>query len=555
MDEAAPAAPARYAVTMLVALAGGIIYILLKAYRARKIVNDLRKQGYAMPKFNWITGHMLAIKPFVDKLPPDAITNYIMTTMAFAMKKNAFYLDFWPLSDPILVVTSPQLASQLTQEFNPLKPGNINSAFAHLCGGPNLFTMPDGPWKRWRAIFNPGFSPTYMLDQTPKIVDQCRIFCDKMRQRVRAGEMFPLEEDTLRLTLDVIGIVSMDTDFNYQHGDSDIPKSLRGLIEWVSFGTEMNPFNRWTPRRPFMISYYGRKVDKFIDKELQKRYAERKTSLEEDQKQQQPRSKKAKSIVALALDAYAAETQSDALDSTFLHYARSQIRLFLFAGHDTTSSAMIYVFHYLSLHPPCLARLRAEHDAVLGPDRAAAGDVLSAQPTLLNQLPYTTACIREALRLFPPASSLRVGGVNTVLVDEDGTRYPTAGCNVWALHLALQRNPAVWGPTADQFLPERWLVGPDDPLHPPKGAWRPFEFGPRNCIGQTLAMSEMKIVLAMTAREFDFRDAYEEWDGLHPSKHIKTALGDRAYQVEGGGGGSHAANRYPCRVYFACERS
>lgn len=162
-----------------------------------------------MPKFNWITGHMLAIKPFVNRLPTDAITNYIMTTMAFALKKNAFYLDFWPLSEPLLVVTSPQLASQLTQEFNPLKPGNINSAFAHLCGGPNLFTMPDAPWKRWRAIFNPGFSPTYMLDQTPKIVDQCRIFCSKMRQRVHAGEMFPLGEDTLRLTLDVIGVVSM----------------------------------------------------------------------------------------------------------------------------------------------------------------------------------------------------------------------------------------------------------------------------------------------------------------------------------------------------------
>lgn len=302
-----------------------------------------------------------------------------------------------------------------------------------------------------------------------------------------------------------------------------------------------------------MISYYGRKVDRFIDKELQKRYAERKASLkvERDQKER-PRTKKAKSIVALALDAYAAEEKSDALDSTFLHYARSQIRLFLFAGHDTTSSAMIYVFHYLSLNPDCLARLRAEHDNVLGVNRAEAGDRLSEQPTLLNQLPYTTACIKEALRLFPPASSLRVVGPNTVLVDEDGTRYPTAGCNVWALHLAIQRNPAFW-PMADQFLPERWLVGADDPLHPPKGAWRPFEFGPRNCVGQTLAMSELKIMLAMTAREFSFRDAYDEWDRLHPTKHVRTALGDRAYQVEGGGGGSHAANRYPCRVYFADE--
>ena len=162
-----------------------------------------------MPEFNWITGHMLAIKAFIENLPPDAITNYIMTTMAFSFKKNAFYLDFWPLSAPILVVTSPLLASQLTQEFNPPKPNNIEAAFAYLCGGPNIFTMPDVSWKRWRSIFSPGFSSVNMLEQTAKIVEQCHIFCSKIRQCAREGEMFYLEEYTLRLTLDVIGIVSM----------------------------------------------------------------------------------------------------------------------------------------------------------------------------------------------------------------------------------------------------------------------------------------------------------------------------------------------------------
>lgn len=348
-----------------------------------------------------------------------------------------------------------------------------------------------------------------------------------------------------------------DTHLEYQTRDSWFPKALRGLIEWTSFGSELNPFNRYNPLRPFMLAYYGREIDRVLDAELDKRFAERRTFFNptHNSKDEMKPSERVKSVIALALDAYAAEEKLNnaAIDPTFKHYARAQIRLFLFAGHDTTSSTMVYTIHMLSQHPECLSRIRAEHDAVFGPGDEV-GERLSTDPSLLNQLPYTTACIKEALRLYPPASSLRVGGPDTILIDEDGTRYPTEGCNVWAIHLAIQRNPQYW-PSADSFIPDRWLVGPDDPLHPPKGGWRPFEFGPRNCIGQTLAMAEIKIMLAMAVRDFDFGPAYDEWDALHPPRHINTALGSRAYQVEGGGGGAHAVNRYPCRVRMAAGRS
>ncbi|KAL0264058.1 hypothetical protein SLS55_000002 [Diplodia seriata] len=531
-----------FSAPLLIAIASAIIYIFFKAYNARKAVYRLRKQGLPMPPFSWITGHMLALKPFMDQLPTDAITNYTVTELAFSLGTEAFYLDFWPLSEPLLILTSPAMASQLTQQFNPLKPPVIEKAFAGLTGGPNLFTMPDESWKRWRAIFSPGFSPTYMLQQTPKIVDECRVFCEKMRARASENQMFHLEEDTLRLTLDVIGVVTLDTCFQYQEFTSWVPESLRALIEWTSFGTELNPFNRWNPMRPYSLWYHGRKINRFLEAELDKRFLERRYA--NDSKRD---TESVKSIVALALDSYIAEESAQGvssdvaiLDKSFKHYACAQIRLFLFAGHDTTSSTMVYTLHLLATNPDCLSRIRTEHDEVFGagtsPDRV--GDLLSANPHLLNQLPYTTACIKEALRLFPPASAMRVGGRSTVLTGSDGTRYPTVGCNVWGLHLAIQRNPAAF-PQPNAFVPERWLptTKPDDPLHPPKGAWRPFEFGPRNCIGQTLAMAEIKVLLAMAVRQFDFRPAYDEWDGLHPGgRSVKTALGDRAYQVEGGGG-------------------
>ena len=116
---------------------------------------------------------------------------------------------------------------------------------------------------------------------------------------------------------------------------------------------------------------------------------------------------------------------------------------------------------------------------------------------------------------------------------------------VWVLHDTIQKNPDYW-PQSSSFLPERWLVGTDHPLYPPKWAWRPFEFGAHNCIGQNLVMLDVKVTLALIIREFDIKDAYAEWDSLYPAKGIRTVNGERAYQVSQGA--SHPANGFPCRV-------
>lgn len=196
--------------------------------------------------------------------------------------------------------------------------------------------------------------------------------------------------------------------------------------------------------------------------------------------------------------------------------------------------------------PEALAKVRAEHDAVFK-SVAETADQLRREPHLLNRLPYTTAVIKEAMRLFPPAAGMRGGEPGKPLTDDRGRLYPTEGMNVWILHSAVQRHPEYW-PYADEFRPERWLVGPEDPLYPVKGGWRPFEHGPRNCIGQTLAMHDIKITLVLTAREFYIRSAYDEWDGLHPTKKIKHVNGERAYLTQLGG--SHPADGFPCRVSF-----
>lgn len=85
-------------------------------------------------------------------------------------------------------------------------------------------------------------------------------------------------------------------------------------------------------------------------------------------------------------------------------------------------------------------------------------------------------------------------------------------------------------------------------------------------MGSELAMVEIKAVIMLVAREFDFTSAYQEWEAaqtksakgdskiglgvLLPGGAPKDVNGDRVYQTTGGGG-SHPADGYPCRVRFA----
>lgn len=282
-------------------------------------------------------------------------------------------------------------------------------------------------------------------------------------------------------------------------------------------------------------------MDQYIGTELDKRFSEYKADVSDNRQ---------KSVMDLVLQAYIAqsgEQKPNMLDPGFRAFAIRQIRLFVFTGHDSTSSTICYTFHLLSQNPDALHRIRSEHDQVLGKDVSKASTLLEEHPKLLNDLPYTTAVIKEVLRLFPPAASSRQGKPDTNIHSDLGTACPTDDAiMIWTLHVELHRAPKYWK-RPDEFLPERWLVEPTHKLFPVKDAWRAFEFGPRNCIAQGIVMTELKIILACVVREFEFRNAYEEWDALYPGKGWRYR-GDRAYQMEEAA--AHPVEHYPCRVFL-----
>ncbi|KAL3421062.1 afln vera monooxygenase [Phlyctema vagabunda] len=529
-------------ITTGIVVLSALCYFFYKGYKARLPFRILSAQGVPMPPWNPFLGHLLSLPPVLKLFPEDAQQIFAFGELSkqFTKSDGLFYLDMWPFSDPLLVISSPSQCIQACQQHDLPKPRVMKDFFHPFAGGENLFTMNGPEWKRSRALFNPGFAANYILEQMPHIVEEALVYVDVLREHAKKGDVFSLDDATLWFTMDIIGAVTLNSRLNSQRTYNPLASAMRSQVHWHCMDGELNPFVRWNPVRPVIEWWNGKTMDRYISKELDKRFAER----------QSAKGQASRSVIDLALESYIADNPSLAaaktMDKAFKSWAITQIRLFLFAGHDSTSSTIVYCYYLLSKNPEALARIQAEHDAVFGRDISAVPDLLIKQPQLANKLPYTLAVIKEALRLFPPASGIRGGLPGADLTDSHGNSYPTEGMTIWILHTAVQRHAGHWK-DPDAFIPDRWLVtDPEDPYYPVKGAWRPFEFGPRNCVGQTLVMLDIKAVLAMTVREFDISDAYQEWDSLNLRKGQKDIGGERAYQISSGG--AHPSDGFPCRV-------
>lgn len=191
------------------------------------------------------------------------------------------------------------------------------------------------------------------------------------------------------------------------------------------------------------------------------------------------------------------------------------LKTFLFAGHDTTSILLQWSFYELERSPRVAEALCAELDELFGPDpdpEVVMGVLVKRGDEVMRKMTYTSAFVKEILRLYPPAGSARFAppGSGFFVSTRDGRRYCLDGKVIYLCATLIQRDSEVYGPTADEFVPERWLGEEAGDGQEEKGAgiaasaWRPFERGPRNCIGQELANIESKIILACVARRYEF---------------------------------------------------
>jgi cytochrome P450 len=541
------------------AWAAGIVLltILIRFWQKLHYHRSLVK-GLPGPPHSYLFGSLISMGKVVAQQPGSAAPQTYPTFIKeYYNLGDWFTFDPWPFGPATLVTFDPQMVHDFTVKNSMPKHPVVDDFMQNFGGEGNMVSSEGSQWKKWRSAFNPGFSAAYLMTLVPSIVDNCDVFSSLMLARAKTNELFRMEFATTNLTVDIIGKVVLDHDLNSQLRPNELVDSFISQTKWTPIGVQFNPIELIDIRMPIMLAWNNFKMNRYIGRLLDERFSTRTA------RNEATGGKRQKYVIDLALESYLKEAAGgDAakeiahMDPAFRTAAISNIKTFLFAGHDTTSSTICYAYYYLSKNPSMLARIRAEHDEVFGPDPSQTSSQLKTNAHLLNKLEYTTAVIKESLRLQPPASTVRVGQEDFFLHDpETGNPIPTADLMLWAVDVGLHRNPAHWT-DPHTFDPERFLQkssdGKPEAANP---AYVPFSKGPRNCIGQELAMIESRIILALTMRLFDFSPAYDEimalnGDGYGRGESAVEAgmkqFGDQAWQVQKGT--AKPRGGMPCRL-------
>jgi cytochrome P450 len=456
--------------------------------------------------------------------PKDCHVQVVVTTMT--QKYNlpgVFYLDLWPVAPSICVITDPDVALHLTVTRNHEKHEEEIRAIDPMIGKGNIVTSEGARWKMLHKMLAPAFSIMHVTNQRPMVAEAVMEFRAILKKFAESGQTFELEKCAERMTLDVIGEATFGHSLGAQAGKSEVMKHWEDMSRahmhlresWkVDFVRNYLAHRRWEAAK--------KKLDNTLTELVEKRFAD---IVENDVNLEK---RKDSIIIDLILREYLQEaprSNQKRLDPDFLEIVLMQLRTLVVGGTGTTTDTACFTYMLLSACPDVVRKLREEHDRVFASGIDASYEILCAEPYRLNNLEYTTNVIKETLRHYPVGCTARREQTEG-FIPYDGQQYTTKGFLILPMQHTMHMNPEIF-PNPSAFDPDRF-AREDFPRH----AWRPFERGPRACLGQSLAMDELKIMLLLTIREFDFACV-----GLKPNKtprvpwtDLDLTFGDRAFQ-------------------------
>ncbi|KAF2442413.1 cytochrome P450 3A30 [Karstenula rhodostoma CBS 690.94] len=506
-------------------LIASLAYFFVKLYMHRRFYRDV-----PTPPHSFLWGHLKLFGEPMSLLPSGAHYQQVITTISQKYDMpGAWYLDLWPVGPSQLIVTDPDLASfsgtKRANQFTVLKnhPKHIiaTTSMDTVLGTGNIATANGPAWKAAHNMIAPAFSVSHQRSMAGMMAEEVMVFRSILQEMAATGEVFEIERVLANLVLNTIARSIFEESLDTQRKETPMLAKFHAACD-----ENIYIMYSWNPVGKLFARWRMNRLSRDVEAQLADMIRVRFEKLQRDNVD--VNQKRGLCTMDLILREHLLEvrkTQREALDPAFMHMAITQVRTLLLASSGTTTATLIFAYALLSVHPQVLEKLRREHDTVFCPGVEATYDLLQAEPNRVNELEYTTNVLKEVLRMYPIGNSARMEDATGFLTYK-GQQLTTRGQLVTGLQHTMHYDPKLYS-NPKKFDPDRFTRD-----EVPRNAWRPFERGPRACLGQTMAMAEMKLTLLLTVRDFDF-----ECSGLRPTKQrfgwtdLDTVFGDRAFSV------------------------
>lgn len=367
---------------------------------------------------------------------------------------TAFGKRFVGIGDPDIV------ERVLVSENEAFKKGGYQQQFGELIAPEGVVFTEGERWRRQRQLLQSEFTPREIQSYADEMVAETVVLAEEWTD----GDIIELRETMSTLTLRILTQTLFDLDFDAERGEI-VRDAVSALSEYIGSYPLLMLLPSWVPSRS--ERRYNRAMDE-LNGLVDTLVAERRRSEET-----------ADDLLSMLADAEYPDGEQMSSQEV-----RDQLVTFLFAGHETTATALTFTCWLLAGDTRAEERLKAEVESVCA-EKPAFTDI--------PDLEFTEAVVREALRLYPPLTDLyREPTETTTLGGYEVPKDATVMLSTYRLH----RHEEYWD-DPETFRPERWLpeIRGEDPGRP-EYAYFPFGGGPRHCLGMRFAMTELQLILA-----------------------------------------------------------
>ena len=363
--------------------------------------------------------------------------------------------------------------------------------------GEGLLTSEADYHERQRRLILPTFQPNRIKRYTDIMTSYSMRMCSTWND----GSILDIHKEMMRVTAAIISMTVLGSDIKV--GDDEISEALLTCMRY--FNRLRMPFGELIEKIPILSINKGFQLAKNkLDSVVHSMIKEHRENLDKGHKD----------LLDTLLQAQDEEAGIGRMTDLQL---RDEVMTIFLAGHETTANALTWTLYLLSQNPTVEKRLHEELSSVLGDEDKFVGPTISD----VQKLGYTNKILTESLRLYPPAWTIGRQAINDYKV---GNYVVPSGSIILMSQYVMHRDPRYYH-EPDRFYPERWTQEFKSRL--PRFSYFPFGGGIRSCVGESFALMEATLLIAIICRYWKLRPIPDQKIALNPLITLRPRYGMR----------------------------